>query len=303
MTSTVLAELFWVVVVPFAAAALAMLLARRLSLRPRAAWAASVAVGYVVGQFGLIGRAGIPTVMAAIASPHEARDWLPWAVLLAAGTTIWVVHATDSWRWVGHVLAVVIALAAPARLLNGSVWFLFKWTPSEKIFYLVLLAGAIGLVWWLLEAAKDDDQPLVRALLLILVALGTAVVVTLSGSFSYGELCGLVAAALIGGLVTGPPRRTSPNGLGGAAGAVTMSLGGLILIGFFYTELTVGNAVLLALALVAAGGRLPTASGIGPGLRAAVRIAICLVPLLIAVVQAYTARMADAANAYGGLGS
>jgi hypothetical protein len=307
MAGTLLAELLWVGVVPCAAAAVAMLIARRWALRPRAAWAASVAMGYVVGQIALVGRAGFLAALSALIMPREARDWLPWAVLLAAGATIWVAHAGDARRWIGHVLAVVIVLSAPWRLLGGSVWLVSRWSAGQQLFALAGLAGAMGIVWWLLEAAEDDDQPLVRSLLLILVAVGAAVVVTLSGSFSYGQLCGVVAAAMTGALIPGVLKHTSPtktpfarspNGLGGAAGVVTFSLGGLILLGYFYTELTAPNALLLAIAVVAAGGRLPMAPGMGPGLRAAARIAVCLVPLLIAVIQAYVTRMAGPASPY-----
>jgi hypothetical protein len=307
MIGTILAELFWVGIVPLAAAAAAMLAARRLNLRPRAAWAVSVGVGYVVGQLCLMSRAGFAGAMTALVAPHEARDWLPWAATLAAGATVWVAHATASSRWVGHLLATVIALAAPTRLLGGSVYLVSRWSAGERIVYLALLAGAMGLVWWLLEAARDDDQPLVRGLLLIYVGVGTAVTVTLSGSFAYGELCGVVAAALTGALLAGVLKPASPedgtagaapDGLGGAAGVVTMSLGSLILLGYFYAELTSADALLLAVALVAAGGWLPTWGMAGSGWRVAVRAALCIVPMALAVAGAYAGTMAESASPY-----
>ena len=302
MIGTLLAELFWVGLVPLAAAATAMYVARRLGLRPRAAWAASVGAGYVVGQLGLVSRAGFAQAVAGIAMPHEARDWLPWAVALAAGTSVWVAQAASS-RWVGHVLAVVITIAAPTRLLGGSIYLVSRWSAGERVGYLVLLAAAMGLVWWLLEASRDDDQPLVRGLLLIYVAVGSAVALTLSGSFAYGELCGVVAAALTGALISGVVRpgvlkHASPDGLRGAAGPVTMSLGSLILLSYFYAELAGSDAALLVVALVTAGGRLPAVGPAGGGWRAAVRALLCIVPMALAVAGAYADTLSESASPY-----
>lgn len=306
-TWNLVVELAWVGLPPLVAAAVTMLAARRLNLQPRAAWAASVGVGYVVGQLGLVGRAGFVAALAALVSPHEARDWLPWAVLLAAGATIWVAHAGDSSRWIGHVLAVVIALAAPARLLGGSVWVVTRWAAGAKIVYLALLAAAMGLVWWLLEAADDDDQPLVRSMLLIYVAVGMAVTLTLSGSFAYGELAGAAGAAVTGALLAGVLKQTSPDnspptafpdGVGGAAGVVTFSLGSLILLGYFYTEVTAVNAALLAVALVVAAGRLPTLGLTSSGWRAVVRATFCIVPMALAVAGAYAATQSQPVSPY-----
>jgi hypothetical protein len=324
MIGTALTELLWVGAVPLAAAAAAMVAARLMNLRPRAAWAVSVGVGYVVGQLGLVSRAGVGTAMNALAAPREARDWLPWAVVLAAGATVWVVEAAASRRWVGHLLAVVISLAAPARLLGSSVYLASRWSAGEKVVYLALLAGAAGLVWWLLETCRDNEQPLVRGMLLIYTAVGTAVAVTLSGSFAYGELCGVVAAALTGALLAGVLKPASPgatgfasawsrsalaepaahnqavpeNGLGGAAGVVTMSLGSLILLGYFYSELAGTDALLLAVALLAAGGWLPTLTPAGSGWRALWRAALCIVPMALAVAGAYAATIAESAGPY-----
>ena len=196
-------ELLWVGAVPLAAAAAVMVVTHWMKLRPRTAWAVSTGVGYVVGQLSLMSRAGgLVSAVTALAAPHEARDWLPWAVALAAGATVWVVEAAESARWVGHLLAIAVALAAPARLLGGSVYLTGRWSGGERMVYLALLAGGVGLLWWLLEAAQDNQQPLLRGMLLIYTAVGTAVAVTLAGSFTYGELCGVVAASLIGALLS-----------------------------------------------------------------------------------------------------
>ena len=77
-----------------------------------------------------------------------------------------------------------------------------------------------------------------------------------------------------------------------------MSLGNLILLGYFYAELSLTNALLLALALVAAGGWLPMFPRAGFGWRAALRAALCMVPMALAVAGAYAATMATSASPY-----
>jgi hypothetical protein len=148
--------------------------------------------------------------------------------------------------------------------------------------------------------------------LLIYTAVGSAVALTLAGSFAYGELCGVVAASLTGALLAstlriGAPQHSSPvngeqpvlaDGLGGAAGAVTMSLGCLVMLGYFYAELAGLDAALLVVSLVAAGGRMPAIGPAGGGWRAAVRAALCIVPMALAVAGAYAATMADSASPY-----
>lgn len=295
-------ELLWIVTVPLVAAAAAAFVARRLRLRPQAAWAGGVGLGVVAGQLGLSSRAGFAAGLAALLRPHEARDWLPPAVLLAMSVTMLAVYAPRAWRrWI-VALAALVTIGVPVRLLAGHV--AQQWSAAEKLAHLTLLAAAIGLVWLLLATARDDEQPRVRAVLLVLVALGASFVIALSGSLEYGKLCGVAAAAVAGTAVChwlcqwfprhdGPalPEPAAPGSdLAGAAGVITFSLGSVVLLGHFYAGLTAANAALLALSLVAAGGRLPAVAAEGPPWRhALIRTALCLVPLALALITAVAA--------------
>jgi hypothetical protein len=71
-----------------------------------------------------------------------------------------------------------------------------------------------------------------------------------------------------------------------------MALGGLVLLGYFYAELTAASATLLLAALVAAGGRLPVAWPRGPLAQIAFRATLCVVPLAVALALAWTAMLA-----------
>jgi hypothetical protein len=299
-----LRELLWVGALPFCVAALAMLLSNRLGLPARAARAKSVGGGYVVGQFALAARVSWPAGFSSLLQPREAGDWLPWLVIAAIGITVLAACAPRPWqRWI-VALAVLLAVVAPVRMLAGSV-YVGRWSVVTKLAAIACWAPALAIVWTLLAMGRANAQPRLRGGLLIVVAIGLAVALTLAGSFTYGELCGVMAAALTGSLVTcsltpNSPRRVADAdlGLSGAAGAVAMALGGLILLGYFYAELTTGSAILLLAALVAAGGRLPTGWSLGPIGQTALRAGLCLVPLALALTLTWAAMQAEHSGPY-----
>jgi hypothetical protein len=192
------------------------------------------------------------------------------------GITILATYAPRVWRRWTVGLAAALAIGLPLRLLAGHL--AQQWSMLEKISYLALLSATLGLVWLLLAAARDDDLPRLRQALLVLAAVGAAIVTTLSGSFTLGRLCGVAAAAVAGTALV------SPRVLSGAAGVVTMSLGGLIILAAFYARLHPATAALLFGSLIAAAGRLPDLLSIRPTWQqAALRIAVCLVPMAIAL--------------------
>lgn len=299
--SFAMSELLWVAVLPFGVAALAMLVSTWLGLPNRAAWAKSVGGGYVIGQVALASRVGWRAGVGSLFQPREAGEWLPWLVMAAVGITVLAAYAPRNWqRWIVG-LAAVVAVAAPFRLLAGSVYVTSRWGGLEKLGVIVLWAGALALAWTLLAAGRANGQPRVRGGLLLLVAVGMAAVLTLAGSIALGELCGVAAAAVTGAVVARVLKHGSlaggmiddDDGLSGAAGAIAMALGGLILLGYFYAELTATNAALLLAALVASGGGLPTAWPRGQAWQAVFRAALCVLPLAAALALTWAAMPAD----------
>jgi hypothetical protein len=295
--SFAMSELLWVGVLPCGVASLVMFISSWLGLPARAAWAKSVGGGFVVGQIGLALRVGWKTGLSSLFQPREAGDWLPWLVVAAIGITVLAAYAPRNWqRWI-VALAAILAAAAPARLLASSVYVTTRWSTIEKVGVIAVWAAALAVTWALLAAGRANSQPRGRGGLLILVAAGMAATLTLAGSFTYGELCGTMAAALTGSLVLGevcfstPGNQPDPtsDGLSGAAGPITMALGGLVLLCYFYSELSATCAVLLLVALVAAAGRLPTALPQRPLWRVVLRAALCVVPLAAALALAYSA--------------
>jgi hypothetical protein len=159
----------------------------------------------------------------------------------------------------------------------------------EKAAHISVLAAALGLTWLTPPTPNDTDHPQLRPVLLIVVACGAAVVVSLSGVFVYGELCGIVAAALTGTFLAS----RTPH-VAGAAGVITFSLGSVILLSRFYAELTPTNAALLFLSIALAGGPMPLFMSQRPAWqRSTLRVVLTLIPLTLAMAQSFTATQAE----------
>jgi hypothetical protein len=295
-----------------------MLLCMQFRLPPRAAWAKSVGGGYVIGQFAMAARSGWQRGFDTLLSPHEAGDWLPWLVIAAVAITVLAAYAPRPWqRWLVS-LAALLALIAPVRLLAGSVYVTTRWSTAERIGVILVWFVALAATWTILARSRPCRRGRLRGALLILVATATAIALTLSGSLISGERAGIVAASLTGALAahlvltkirrnreanertsgrtadsnTAAPASEPDPGLSGAAGALTMSLGGLILVGYFYAELARASAFFLLAALCAAGGPLPTSRN--TLWSASLRIGLCLAALAIALAITYATMQSDA---------
>lgn len=281
-------ELLYVAALPLAVAAIVTLAGRPLRLNAPTAWAMSVAFGYVAGQLGLATRTG--DALSEFLHPREAAGWLPHAVLLALCATILAIGAPRPWNRAGIALAILLIIGLPVRLLHGSAYDL-RWTLLEKSAAISLLAIALGLMWLALASVTEADHRRLRPVLLIVVTCIIAVVVSLSGVLVYGELCGVLAAALTGAFLAS----RTPH-VAASAGVVTVSLGSLTLLSSFYAELTPTNAALLITAILVAAGPIPAVMSPRPErLKAALRVALTLLPLSIALLQTIAANRAPAA--------
>jgi hypothetical protein len=293
----ILSELTFAAAIPLAVAACVAFACRRMP--GGIAWAAAVAIGFIAGQFALAARHGIPAALDAFLAPREAVAWLPFAVLLALGITMLTAFAPANRRTISRFLAIVFTIGLPLRLLAGSASVTMRWSVAERFAYLALLAGTFALTWLTLAAPADHDHPRLRPLLMILVAVGAAAVVTVSGVFVYGELCGVLAAAIGGAFLIEnlpPARLGNPSGLAAVAACVFFSL---ILLSYFFGKLTLTNAALLLVSMLAAGGPMPAPlKPLSTWQQTTLRIAICLTPLAIAIAQSLAAANTPAASPY-----
>ncbi len=290
-------DLFWIGVVPSAAAALAMwvcnrLLARPTATRPAATWSLSIACGLVVGMVAQNVRVGWPTALDKLLHPRVAIDWLPWLVLVAALISVLAAYAPRSWqRWL-VALACVFAIATPLRLLATNASAMSRWSLGEKLGILAFWSAAFAACWLTFALGRLNRQPLLRSGLLVVVALGISLTVAASGALTLGELGGVAAAALLGATGIAAALGKLADGPSHAAGPLAVMLGGLILLGYSYSSLAPTNAALLAISLAAAGW-LPTNWPRHSGWRAVLRTTLALVPLAIAVASAVATATAD----------
>jgi hypothetical protein len=239
-------------------------------------------------------------------SPGEASQWLPAAAVVAAIVAV-LAHGGRPARYVALVLGALLAIGLPLRMLWGSVYTLSQWSTGEAIAWFAGLAALLFATGWLLTRKASPTLPRVgvfRDLLPGVVMIGVAIVLATSGSLSYARLAGAVAAALIGAALGGfgiaGERRFGID----AAGPLVATLGGaMLLLGYFFAEVTTANALLLLAALAATGLPLPTATSQGwSGL--ATRGVLCLALTGVAAGSAGVAfskaMAAQAADPYAG---
>ncbi|MEN0110293.1 MAG: hypothetical protein AAF805_06180, partial [Planctomycetota bacterium] len=175
----------------------------------------------------------------------------------------------------------------PTRLLWGSVYLLSEWSPGEAILRLAGLSLGLMTLGWLAAPRRRPDpavarpSALVGPVLMAGVALGAAVLLATSGSLSYAQLAGVMVAAVVGATLGGVgqlPFSQLAAGADRAGLVVAAGIGGLAILGAFFAEVTMVNALLVATALGAAASTLR--SGGAPAWRPVLASgAICVVAI------------------------
>jgi hypothetical protein len=267
---------------PLVASASIALIMRQMRSPSPIVWPIAVSGGFLTAQFVLRNQTGFSESVHTFFEPHEAVDWLPHIVLLALGVSL-VMYLAPARRPRLIALAAALCLAAPVRLLSGNL--AQHWSILGKAAVLVSMAAALGLIWLLTSRNDGRQSAMIRVPLLILVAVGAAIVVTQSGAFIYGLSSAALGAAIMGtALVFAFHPSTASFGAARTAGVITFTLGSLIILSHFYAELGTTNAVLILLSLTATAVPLPAMLRSGPAWwRNAARIMSCVLPLAIAV--------------------
>lgn len=280
---------------PLAAAAAAFALAWFATRRGAAAWPVGVVVGYAIGALALGARdSGLAAAASRWLHPADSYQWLTLIALAAVVPA--TVAALSGRRWLEWALAVPICLAAPARLL----WSKYRAsaqlrdagfaddaiTPGGAVAVLVGIAAATLAAWWLWRRAADASRlPKTRSLLAIVASTGAAAVAALTGALVFGQMFGVLAAAL-GGCAATAWLVGEKSGPESARGPVLLLFGGLLAAGATYSELQPWQAAALAAAVALPIGWLPRIDRLRPAAEAGVRIALCLLPLTGAVWHA-----------------
>lgn len=308
---------------PAVAAAMVLPTVWKLTRHGGAAWSVSLAVGYLVGHWGLDaspdGHASVAGFWAAMAKsfkPHEARDWLPLGILLGAIPGV-LASAGKKSRAIAWLPRAVLCGFLPWRLLVGSAYLprtlnsksslpdlVFDtgafdtraWSNPEAVAWLGGIGAALFAIWIAAEAENEKTAWWLRGLLAAGVAFGGAVAVALSGSFTYGQLLGVLTASLAGsGLAAWmlPRERFS----GTAAGPLVVAFGGALVLAHFFSELKLLYAGLLLVSMASAIGRGLPVARLSWRMQVVLRCLLCLIPLAVAVSMAaldFSATQAEA---------
>lgn len=290
---------------PAAVAALALWSTWRVTGNATFAWLAGFVLGYLSGHWGLDMRGesfaeAVGTLGQAVQKtfrPHEARDWLPWLVVVLAVPEI-AAQLGKQGRVVSWFLQFAACAFLPWRLLslhkdyptselvkagfNESPW---SWTDV-----IAMIAGTvvIGMVLWRASlAAKDQPLPVLRSTLVMFVAVGTAAMLALSGSLTMGQLLGVVAAA-VGGCGMATLISKIGRGPEAAPGPMLAAIGGLLWLAYLFIDegVSPARAALVVVSLGAALTALPRTERMSVGWQIGLRSLLCLVPLVAAVVLA-----------------
>jgi hypothetical protein len=288
-------DFVWIGLVPCALAAGLVWIGAAVRLRTTALWALSVGVAVFLGMAAQHLRDGSATAADKLFHPRVHTDWLPWLVLLAAMVTVLAAYTPrEQRRWVGG-LACLFAIAVPMRLLASNALAMARWTFVTKLAVLVGWGSLLTALWTTLALGRRNGQPLLRSSLIVVAACGTAVTLAASGSITFGEYGGIVAAALFGAVAVAWWTDRFADGPSPAAGPLAVALLGLILLGCSY-DLSPTNAALLLLSIAASAGWLPESWPTTPRWRGAARLALTLIPLTLAAASAI---LTSAADPYG----
>lgn len=286
-TKTQISGLVFTVLLPVAAAALPIVVARK--LKPGAAerpllGGLAVLAGLVTAHLGVVGWPGWPL--------GDAHHWVLLAVIGAAALGLLVDRLQPPARplVVGAVALVVLAFFT-WRLLAplAGLWDEKGVLPQLSQSAWVLDAGLMMLVAWLGvdHAARRAPAPAVLAPVALAFAAAAGAVV-ISGSAIIGQLAGAmgVAVALVGVAAWRWPDVRVGHG---AVGAAIVGLGLVVSYGHFYVDMPRPVAGLLVLApLGALGGLL----GARTWQKVALALALAAVP---AATAGWLAKQADAA--------
>ncbi len=157
----------------------------------KGSWAGVLAVGGAV----VVGLLTIDTVKWQWPGfpPHEAVDWL-----FFAGIAVAIVGLLDGlltlWPELRALLVQLLATAVAYLVLQPIIQN--RWTGEQAVLRIAGFAAAAVAGWFVIERTSDRRPDALPPLILTMSAGGLAAYMMLSGSVTYGERAGVIAAAL-----------------------------------------------------------------------------------------------------------
>ena len=242
-------------------------------------WADAVALGmgYAGGHIVTAGWPAFP--------PSEATQWLPYFAL--AAMFLGVIDAVLRPPGPLRMLIWMLCCMGFLRLLL-SAKFQYGWSLAQGLLWVAGLAAGMLALAIFLDAAVRRDRSISTPLVLTIVAGGTSAALMLSGSMLLGQLAMALAAAL-GAILAVTFLLPKAIGGSGIVPVGVVSLACLWLSGYFYSELPLASALLLAVASLPALFMISISERVSSWGAIALRAGIVLIPVVISVMLAFVA--------------
>jgi len=236
----------------------------------------ALSVGYIVGYIGLEGIPPFP--------PREGVQWLCYLALIGL-----ILGLFWHFSFLGRLIAQVVVSIVIPRFLLGSM-FKYSWGPVEGIVWWACLAVAIFIFWHTVQQSftilpAGGSSPFVYFGL----SGGTALIFAVSGSLRLAQHTGILVAVFAASWIITLVRQRAENNKWqafplGAAPVVALVLSGIWMNGYFYEEVPVASAILLAVALfLAPVGRIERIQQLGARRSTIVQIGVIALPVVIAI--------------------
>ena len=236
--------------------------------------ALACAIGAMAGFFGILDWSGFP--------PRLAEGWLPFIAGVAGIAGLLeclVLKKTVPRIFIGFLLvaAAIWVLIASQR----SSWS----TLGFAALYAGLCAATL-LVLASLDILASRRPGLSIPLCLWVWTAGIAGSLALTGSLRYGELAGVLAATMGAGIVAAFLNSNISFARGAVPVLAPLAIG-LVICGYFYSELPISSAPILALSpMILWVGESKFATGRRPWIGALMRAGLIALPVGIALILA-----------------
>lgn len=225
--------------------------------------------------------------------PREDQGRLLFILFPAVLAVELVAVVPGRFHWLAWLPRLAIAAGAARILLHDTSYLTEpagpgtrEWTQAQTYLILGGLGAALAGAWAALASLARRVPGPSLPLALALTCAGAAVTVMLSG-YASGGLMGLALAAALTGAMIASLALSAPPDVGGVLGLGVVGLFALLVIGRFFGQLTVGNAILLFFGpLLCWLLELPYVARLGPRLRGLLRVGLSVVPVIVALTLA-----------------
>ena len=240
--------------------------------RARAAFGpVALGLAYLSGHLLITGRVAFP--------PADTTNWLPYFALAAAvlGASCALVAIKP---WARVLIFATVSAGALTLLLKPK--FHYGWSVGEGSLWVASLVLVFVLLAMILDAVGRRTATEMPAFLLVTCA-GTFGALMLSGSILLGQFAAVLGAAVFGSLVFALAKVPLGRGI---VPVFSLLMGALLVCGYFFADLPLTSAIMLALA--PAFALIPIGQP-GKFLAFVIRSALVSVPVLVALVAAFRA--------------